>query len=331
MLDPHAIAQHLDGLAKPPGSLGRLEALAARLAQVQGRLDPVTRPRRLVLFAGDHGVVAQGVTAWPQAVTAAMIATIASGRSASAVLAASVGAALRLVDVGSAGPPLADPPPFYRDARIRVGSRDLAVEPALSLDEFDAAWAVGVEEAQRAADDGMVVLAAGEMGIGNTTPAAALTALLAGLDPTAACGRGAGADDATLARKQAVVRQALARTGSLETKAAIAALCGFEIAAMAGFFSEGARRGCTLVLDGYVATSAALIAETLAPGTAAAMIAAHRSAEPGHAAALAHLSLDPLLDWGMRLGEGTGALLAMPMLDAAAALLSMATLKEVLG
>lgn len=328
MPDP---ATHLDSLAKPPGSLGRLEALAARLALVQGRLDPATNPRRLVLFAGDHGVVAQGVTAWPQAVTAAMIATIAAGRSASAVLAASVGAELRLVDVGSVAPPLARPPAFYRDARVRAGSRDLSAEPAMTPDEFDAAWAVGAQEAARAADDGMAVLAAGEMGIGNTTPAAALTALLTGLDPDAACGRGAGADDATLARKQAVVRQALARVAGRESKVAIAALCGFEIAAMAGFFAEGARRRRTLVLDGYVATSAALVAEALAPGTAAAMIAAHASAEPGHAAALAHLRLDPLLDWGLRLGEGTGALLALPMLDAAAALLTMATLQEVLG
>ncbi len=330
-MTPDLITIYLDSLAKPPGSLGRLEVLAARLAQVQGRLDPVTRPRRLVLFAGDHGVVAQGVTAWPQDVTGAMIATIASGRSASAVLATATDTALRLVDVGSAAQPLADPPGFYREARIRAGSRDLSREPALTGDEFDAAWAVGAKEAQLAADAGMVVLAAGEMGIGNTTAAAALTALLTGLDPLAACGRGAGADDATLARKQAVVTQALARVAGDPPKAQIAALCGFEIAAMAGFFAQAARLQRTIVLDGYVATSAALVADVLVPGTTQAMIAAHASAEPGHAAALAHLRLDPLLDWGLRLGEGTGALLAMPMLDAAAALLSMATLREVLG
>ena len=168
------------------------------------------------------------------------------------------------------------------------------------------------------------MLIAGEMGIGNTTPAAALTVLLTGIAASAAVGRGAGADDATVAIKTGIVAQAAARALTLLADgptAAIASVAGYEIAAMAGFFARGAERGATLLLDGYVATAAALVAERLAPGTAGAMIAGHRSAEPGHVAALAHLGLEPLLDWGMRLGEGSGALVALPLLDAAAALL----------
>lgn len=194
----------------------------------------------------------------------------------------------------------------------------------MTAGQFDAAWAVGASEAQRALDEGYPLLIAGEMGIGNTTSAACLTVLLAGAPVSLAVGRGAGADDATLATKKAIVTNAIKRAGELlpdQPRAAIASVSGFEIAAMAGFFATGAAGGATLLLDGYVATAAALIAERLASGTARSMIAAHRSAEPGHGAALATLSLEPVLDWQMRLGEGTGALVALPLLDSAAALL----------
>lgn len=312
---------HLDALAKPRRSLGRLETLAVRLATIQQRLDPVVRPRRLVLFAGDHGVVAQGVSAWPSAVTGLMVGTILAGRATSSALAAAHGCEVRLVDVGVSSPPPDDPPSFYRSARVADGTRDLALGPAITLAEFDAAWQVGVDEARAAFDDGVRLLIAGEMGIGNTTPAACLTVMLAAGDIETAVGRGAGADDATLASKRRVVASATARARTCaDPQAAIAEVAGLEIVAMAGFFAEGARLGATLVLDGYVATAAALIAETLRPGTANAMIAAHRSAEPGHAAALAHLGLEPLLEWEMRLGEGTGALVALPLLDSAIAL-----------
>jgi len=329
MLTAADVRRHLDSLTKPPGSLGRLEALAVRLCVAQQTLAPRTQPRRAVLFAADHGVVAEGVTAWPAEVTTLMVRNIVAGGAASSVLARSTGTDLRVVDVGTLGPPLAESA-GYACRRVRAGSRNLAREPALSPGEFDQAAAVGREEAAAAARDGAVVVAAGEMGIGNSTPAACLTALLAGVPAGAAVGRGAGADDPTLARKRAVVARAVdAARGRLaaDPAAAVAAVAGPEIAAMAGFFQGAAELGLTVVLDGFIATAAALAAERLRPGTAGAMIAAHRSAEPGHAAALAGLGLEPFLDtWDMRLGEATGALLLMPLLDAAAAVVTgMAT------
>lgn len=325
MIDEDSVWAHLDALAKPRRSLGRLEQLAVRLAMTQARLDPHTRPRRVVLFAGDHGCVADGVSAWPSAVTGLMVATILAGRASSSALAAANDCPLRLVDIGVSGPRVTDPPAFFRDARVADGTASLAHGGAMDLAGFTDAWEVGADEADRAVGDGAVLLIAGEMGIGNTTPAACLTALLAGMDASDAVGRGAGAGDATLTIKQRIVTAAVERARMLpgdDPTPAIVALCGYEIAAMAGFFAQGAARGVTLLLDGYVATAAALVAERLAPGTVRAMIAGHRSAEPGHAAALAQLGLEPILEWNMRLGEGSGALVALPLLDAAAALLS---------
>jgi nicotinate-nucleotide--dimethylbenzimidazole phosphoribosyltransferase len=334
-MDRAQIWKHLDSLAKPSRSLGRLEDAAVRLAEVQGTLTPTTRPRRLVLFAGDHGVCAQGVSEWPQEVTALMVGTILRGRAASSAFAAAHDCVMRVVDVGVASSyelPTDDARVSHRTARVVRGTRDLSSEPALSVDEFEAAWNVGAEEAAICAQAGDVILIAGEMGIGNTTPAACLTMLLADAPADVAVGRGAGASDATLERKRNLVSRAAERAAHLarsDIRKAIAAVSGAEIAAMAGFFAEGARRGKTLLLDGYVATAAALIAERLQPGTSRQMIAAHLSAEPGHRVALKRLGLDPLLDWSMRLGEGTGALVALPMLDSAAALLrNVASLAE---
>lgn len=328
------VRAHLDALAKPRGSMGRLEAIAVRLAMTQRRIDPRTRPRRIVLFAGDHGCVADGVSAWPSAVTGMMVATILSARATSNALARAHDCALRLVDVGVAGPAPQSPPPFYRHARIADGTASLARGAAMEVAPFDAAWQIGVAEADQAIDDGAAVLIAGEMGIGNTTPAAALTALLTGLAPAEAVGRGAGSDGTIVAAKTRIVEAAVARSAPLladDPKAAIAGVAGYEIAAMAGFYARGAARGVTMLLDGYVATAAALIAERIAPGSVRAMIAGHRSAEPGHQAALEHLGLEPLLDWGMRLGEGSGALVALPLLDAAAALLSDVARLDAIG
>jgi nicotinate-nucleotide--dimethylbenzimidazole phosphoribosyltransferase len=318
------VRAHLDALAKPRGSLGRLEDIAVRLARTQDRLDPRTRPRRIVLFAGDHGCVADGVSAWPSAVTGMMVATILTVRATSNALAAAHDCPLRLVDVGVAGPRIEGAPGFFRDGRVADGTASLAQGAAMTATQFEAAWQVGAGEADAAIDDGAALLIAGEMGIGNTTPAAALTVLLTGLPAAAAVGRGAGADAAIVANKTRIVADAVARVApglAADPRGTIAAVAGYEIAAMAGFFARGAARGATLLLDGYVATAAALVAARLAPGSVRAMIAGHRSAEPGHAAALAHLGLDPLLDWGMRLGEGSGALVALPLLDAAAAVL----------
>ncbi len=330
MLTNSDIRRHLDRLTKPPGSLGRLEDLAVRLSGIQQTLAPKTRPRRLVLFAADHGVVAEGVTAWPATVTHRMVENIVAGGAASSVLARATGTDLRVIDVGTLGPDLG-PARGYVCRKVLAGSRNLAVGPALTPEEFERALSVGREQAE--AVDGMSVVAAGEMGIGNSTPASCLTALLAEVPVEIAVGRGAGADDAVLARKRAVVATAAdSQRGTLAGNpvAAIAAVAGLEIAALAGFFMAAADRGLTVVLDGYIATAAALVAERLRPGTASVLIAAHRSAEPGHAAALARLGLEPFLDtWGMRLGEGTGALLLLPLLDAAAAILGeMATFES---
>lgn len=332
IVSPDAVQARLDALAKPPGSLGRLEALAVELAVAQQTLTPQVRPRRIVLFAGDHGVVAQGVTPWPSAVTTAMVATILGGRASSAALAATHGADLRVVDAGMIAPPPGPYPAHYRAAPVGRGTADLSQGPAMDAARFDAAWALGADEARRAIADGVRLLIAGEMGIGNTTPSACITHAVTGIDADTATGSGAGADAAMRAVKRRIVADAVARLGGRRDKAALAALAGFEIAAIAGFYATGAAQGAVLLLDGYVTTAAALIAEALVPGTRARMIAAHRSAEPGHGAALAHLGLAPVLEWGMRLGEGTGALTALPLLDSAATLLTgVATLSEVLA
>jgi nicotinate-nucleotide--dimethylbenzimidazole phosphoribosyltransferase len=329
-----AARRHLDRLAKPPGSLGRLEDLAARLCTIQGTLSPRTRPRRVVVFVADHGVVDEGVSAWPSSVTAVMIRSIARGGAACAALAASCDAEIVLVDVGSQSEPL-PPQPGYEVRKVAPGTANLARGPAMSSSEFELALTVGVEQARRAHEDGMNLVAAGEMGIGNTTSASCLAVLLAGVPLARAVGRGAGADDVSLERKRRVVEQAAARAARSLTenpRGAIAEVGGFEIVAMAGFFLEARRLGLTIVLDGMIATAAALVAETLAPGTAGAMIAAHLSAEPAHAVMLAKLGLEPLLsDWRLCLGEATGALLAMPLLDAAAAIVSRMDTLAALG
>ncbi|KAB7648547.1 nicotinate-nucleotide--dimethylbenzimidazole phosphoribosyltransferase [Polymorphobacter fuscus] len=335
MIDEAAAWARLDALAKPPRSLGELEALAVRLAVVQQRIDPVTRPRALTLFAGDHGVVAQGVSAWPSAVTGLMMATILAGQASSAVLAAAHGCTLRLVDVGAVTPPPQPWPDHYRSVPVAAGTADLSQGAAMTAAQFEAAWTAGGAEAALAVGLGNAVLITGEMGIGNTTPAACLTSLLAGASTDIAVGRGAGADDAAMVIKRRIVGEAVDRARPRladDPRGAISAVAGFEIVAMAGFFAAGAAAGATLLLDGYVATAAALVAERLAPGTARRMIAAHRSAEPGHGAALAHLGLEPVLDWQMRLGEGTGALVALPLLDSAAAVIrDVALLADVLA
>ncbi|WP_159347180.1 nicotinate-nucleotide--dimethylbenzimidazole phosphoribosyltransferase [Roseomonas harenae] len=320
----------LDALAKPPGSLGRLEKLAARLAETQGREDPRAAPRRLVVFAGDHGVVAEGIGLWPSEVTTAMMRLIRAGRSSSAALARASGTELVLVDAGSR-----TPLDGGGDLRVGPGTRNLAHGPAMEPAQLEAALALGARTARQAAAEGIAVLALGEMGIGNTTAAACLTALLTGASAEAVVGPGAGATPETLARKRAVVREAVERARPLlhtDPRAAIAALAGFEIAAIAGCVTEAARLGITVVLDGFVVGAGALVAQALEPDSLRSAIAAHRSAEPGHAVVLAALGLDPFLEWELRLGEGTGALLLLPMLDSAAALLrDVATLEEAVG
>jgi len=320
---------HLDGLTKPPRSLGRLEELAVRLCLIQGTLSPQTTPRRLVIFAADHEVSSAGVTAWPSSVTGAVVKAMCAGTAASTVLARLTNTDVVVVNVGTFDEPIDARTPTnstrYRTCRIRAGARNLAAEPALTADEFHRAWEIGAQEAAAAAGDGVAVVLAGEMGIGNTTATSCLTVLLADVPVLTAVGRGAGTDDETLLRKRAIVESATTRARALSRRdqlAAMASVAGFEIIAMAGFFAAAAGLGLTIVLDGAIAGAAALVAEQQSPGTSSCMIAAHLSTEPSHGPALERLGLTPFLDWNLRLGEGTGSLLLLPLLDAAVGMIT---------
>lgn len=327
-----AAQERMDALAKPAGSLGRLEVLAAHLAAVAGACPPpVPSPAAVGVFAGDHGVHASGVTAWPQEITAAMVGVMASGRASVNALAAAVGAQVRVIDVGVAMPLPDLPAPSAR--RVRSGTRDLSVEPAMTLAEVTAALDVGVDVATEQIDGGARCLVTGEMGIANTTPAAAVVAALTGRTAVEVAGRGAGADDETLARKVAAIDAGLARhTAEDDPLEVLASLGGLEIAAMAGFVVGAVTRSIPVVVDGVIADAALLVADRLVPGVAERVVAGHRSTEPAATIAMDALGLTPLLDLEMRLGEGTGAVLAVPLLQAAArALTDVATIAEITG
>ena len=316
-----------DRLTKPRRSLGVLEDLSARLCGLAGSCPaPLPEPAVVAVFAADHGVHAQGVSPWPQEVTAQMVANLLAGGAAVNVLAAQVGARVVVVDVGVA----ADVPeaPGLLARKVAAGTRDLSVEPAMTRDEAVQALEVGIEVAGRLVDEGAGCLVTGDMGIANTTASAALIAVLAGADPTAVTGRGTGIDDATLARKVAVVRAALGRAplDAADPVGVLAAVGGLEHAALAGFVLGAAARRVPVVLDGVIAGAAALVAVALAPDALDACVAGHRSVEPGHAVALQALGLRPLVELELRLGEGTGAVLAVPLVQAAARVLrDMAT------
>ncbi len=366
-LDAAAMAEarvRQDRLTKPRGALGRLEALSVQLAGIAGACPPpLPAPAAVAVFVADHGVVTEGVTPWPQEVTAQMVANFVSGGAAINVLARAAGASVTVIDVGVATPlPAAcDGAPGLVRRPLAHGTANLVREPAMEPLTCRAALDLG---AQLAADlvagrpplgagspttggsgagdgsplgagspttgpPGAGALVTGEMGIGNTTAAAALVAALTGRPAVEVTGRGAGVDDAGLARKTAVVERALARhasavaAGPLET---LAALGGYEIAALAGFVVGGAAAGVPVLVDGLIADAALLVAERLVPGVAARCIAGHRSVEPGAAAVLDDLGLVPVLDLDLRLGEGSGACLALPIVEAAARILAeMAT------
>ena len=312
----------LDALAKPPGSLGRLETLAVQLCEIAGACPPpFPSPVRVFVFAGDHGVLAQGVSPWPQSVTAAMVRTFAMGGAAVNALARQVGAEVTVVDVGVAAPVRG-----ALDRNVRRATADLSVGPAMSADEASEAFEVG---RSLAAESDAGLLVTGDMGIGNTTPSACIIAALTGRAAADVTGRGTGIDDATLELKTAIVEAAVARVRGADARTVLAEVGGLEIAAIAGLIA-GAR--VPVVVDGVIALAGLLVAATLDPAVIHRVIAGHRSTEPGAAAALDHLGLDPLLDLGMRLGEGTGALLAVPIVQAAARIITeMATLDDVLG
>jgi nicotinate-nucleotide--dimethylbenzimidazole phosphoribosyltransferase len=318
-------------LAKPPGSLGRLEALGATLASV-ARTSPPPIPAEpwLVICAADHGVVASGVSRWPQAVTAAMVATFLARRAASSAIAASVGVKVVVLDTGVLTPH--PPHPMLVDARIRPGTADLSVGPAMGRDEALRAILAGARVADGLARQGADLVALGDMGIGNTTASACLIAALTGRSAAEATGRGAGADDDQLARKTDVVTQALSlhKLSIDDPLRALYRVGGLEHAAIVGLILATAAAGLPVVLDGVNTNAAALVAAALCPAVVGYLIAGHRSTEPGATHALAHLGLEPLLDLDMRLGEGSGALLAIPIVRAAArALAEMATIEEV--
>lgn len=320
-------------LTKPTGALGRLEDLSVWLAATQGRCPPAPPSRvRVVVFAGDHGVAAAGVSAYPAEVTAQMVANFVAGGAAVNVLANRVGAGVRVADLAVATTlPGVDLPPEVTKWRVRNGSGRIDVEDAMSRIEAEQSVEAGRQLADDEVDGGADLLIPGDMGIGNTTAAAVLTGVLTGSDAQAVTGRGTGIDDATLSRKRVVVENAMARALPHidDPISLLATAAGPDIAAMAGFLAQAAIRRTSVLLDGVVSGAAALVAERLAPGAAAWWAAGHRSVEPAHTRALAALRLEPLVDLGLRLGEGTGALLAAPMLVAAADILAgMATFDE---
>jgi nicotinate-nucleotide--dimethylbenzimidazole phosphoribosyltransferase len=307
-------ATALDAKTKPRGSLGRLEELAQRIAGIRHTPAPGRLRAAVVVAAGDHGVAAEDVSAYPQKVTRQMLENFESGGAAVCVLARAAGADLRVIDAGVGRP-----------------TENIAVGPAMTREEGLSRVEEGITLADEFARAEVGIVALGEMGIGNSTVAAALCAALLGVEPERVCGRGTGVDDAGLRRKVSVVARALAvNEVSLDDPIGVlAALGGFELAVLCGVCLGGAANRQVVVLDGFIATTAALVAARLAPPTADAMIAAHLSPEPGHRLALEALGLEPLFDLGLRLGEGSGAVLALPLLDASLAILGeMATFQE---
>ena len=320
-----AAALH-DRLAKPRGALGGLEAVGIQLAGIAGACPPpVPEPVVVAVFAGDHGVVVEGVTPWPQEVTAQMVAAFCAGGAAVNVLARHAGAEVVVVDVGVASD--LPPAPALLQRKVRHGTANLLWGRAMSVDEARRALDAGAEVAADAVAAGARCLVPGDMGIANTTASAALIAALTGRPPADMTGRGTGIDDATLIRKILIVEAAAARVRGLDPLRVLAEIGGLEIAAIAGFIVAGAAARVPVVVDGVIALAGLLVAAALAPACLDYCIAGHRSTEPGATAALEHLGLDPLLDLGMRLGEGTGAILAVPVVQASAKILrEMATL-----
>ncbi|MFB9902425.1 nicotinate-nucleotide--dimethylbenzimidazole phosphoribosyltransferase [Allokutzneria oryzae] len=322
-----AVARHTQ-LTKPVGSLGRLEELGAWVSACQGVCPPKPFERpRVVVFAGDHGIATQGVSAYPSEVTAQMVANFLAGGAAVNVLATAAGATVRVVDVAVAG----ETSPTVSKFKVRNGSGLIDREDALTAAETAAAVKAGRDIADEEIDGGADVLVAGDMGIGNTTPSAVLIAALTGSEPVAVVGRGTGIDDQGWMRKTAAIRDALrrARKVGADPVALLRTAGGADLAAMAGFLAQAAARRTPVVLDGVVVGAAAMVAEELAPGAREWWVAGHRSVEPAHAIVLDHLDLKPILDFGMRLGEGSGALTALPVLSAATRILAeMATFAD---
>ena len=323
-----AAEQRQAQLTKPGGALGRLETLGNWVSACQGICPPKQFERaRVVVFAGDHGIARHGVSAYPSEVTGQMVANFLGGGAAVNTLARVADATVRVVDISVD----AETDPQVAKHKVRRSSGAIDREDALSDDEIAAALAAGKAIADEEIDAGADLLIVGDMGIGNTTPATVLIATLTDTEPIAAVGRGTGVDDAGWIRKVAAIRDAMrrARPVAKDPVELLRVAAGADFAAMAGFLAQAATRRTPVVLDGVVVTAAALVAEDLAAGASSWWLAGHRSTEPAHTLALRHLRLDPLLDLDMRLGEGSGALTALPILRAAvAALGEMATFAE---
>ena len=315
-------------LTKPAGSLGKLEKLGNWVAACQGVCPPKQFERaRVVVFAGDHGVAGHGVSAYPPEVTAQMVANILGAGAAVNALAEVAGASVRVVDIAVD----AETDPVVTQHKVRRSSAPIDRDDALNSEEIAAALAAGRAVADEEIDSGADLLVAGDMGIGNTTPATVLVAVLTDTEPVAAVGRGTGVDDSGWIRKVTAIRDAMyrARPATKDPVELLRVAGGADIAAMTAFLAQAASRRTPVLLDGLVATAAALVAEDLVAGASAWWLAGHRSTEPAHDLALHHLSLEPVLELDMRLGEGTGALTALPVLRSAVATLSnMSTFGE---
>ncbi len=318
---PRALAPqvqaHLDDLTKPRGSLGRLEELALQYCLIQHAARPRLGRQRIYCMAGDHGVADEGVSAFPREVTTQMVRNMLDGGAAINVLTRQAGVELVVVDMGVADP--LDRAPGLCRRKIRAGTDNIARGPAMSVTEAAAALAAGIELAESAAADGVTVIGTGEMGIANTTPASALLAVYLDCPPAEIVGRGTGIDDQRLAHKVAVVQRALAvnQMRLAAPLAILAALGGFEIAGIAGLILGGAAARIPVVVDGFISTAGAAAAAALCPAARDYMVFSHLSREQGHREVMRKLAARPVLDLDLRLGEGTGAALAMFVLAAA--------------
>ncbi|MDI6911076.1 nicotinate-nucleotide--dimethylbenzimidazole phosphoribosyltransferase [Nocardioides sp.] len=320
-------AKRLAALATPPGALGRLGELSVWVASVQGQVPPHPVDNvRLVIFAGDHGVAAHGVSAFPPAITGAMVRTFLAGKAGVNALARAHGVAVRVLDLG-VDEDFHDLDDGIRSAltahKVRRSSGAIHLEDALTPDETRAALAAGAAVAREEIEAGAQLMISGDMGIGNTTPAAALVAAALGLPAAEVTGRGTGIDDSALTHKIAVIQAALDRTGArtedpIET---LTALGSSDLAASTGYLLAAAQDGVPVLLDGLMSVACALTADRIEPGAAAWFAAGHRSTEPAQSLALAKMGLEPLLDLGLRLGEGSGAVAAVPLIRSAVALL----------
>lgn len=323
------LRQALDGKAKPVGALGRIEDLALTLGLIQQTLRPTVERPVLLVFAGDHGLTRSGVAAYPAGVTVAMVDTLLMGRASANAFAKVVGAQVQVIDAGVAAD-LSDRAGLIH-AKVAPGTKDASTEPAMTRDQAEAALMQGAAMARAAIEDGADVIALGEMGIGNSASAALLMHRLAPAPLVDCVGQGAGHSPEGIARKQVVLAQAAARSDVTAPLEVLTQFGGFEIAMMAGALLGAARVGVPVIVDGFIGSAAALLASRLAPNARDCCIFAHASAEAGHRRMLESVEAHPLLGLDMRLGEGTGALLAVPLLKAACALLSdVAELKDIL-